>query len=316
MTGAATCPHCGYTTTARTENLRAYALRRHSCEKQREVVARGQRRLDRLATAGDVRDCTHPARHQHGTRAAYVLDRCRCLPCKVANREGMARAKRAKLYGRGRLVDAGPVRAHVQQLQAEGMGWKRIARAAGVHTSTVGVLLYGRGGDDPRPPRKQISRGLAEKLLAVRPDPALLPSVGVRRRLQALIAIGWNRAELCRRLDIQRSNFDNFLDSDQSSRATTAKVGALFSELWDRRPPEDRWARASRAYAASRGWAPPAAWDDIDDPDEVPKGVGVAKATTAQRIRDLHELGETDREIAARLRKDLAYVHRILQESA
>ena len=50
----------------------------------REVEV-AQRRAQR-AEAGPQQDCRHPcAHHVHGTRAAYVKDRCRCTPCRAAN---------------------------------------------------------------------------------------------------------------------------------------------------------------------------------------------------------------------------------------
>jgi hypothetical protein len=66
--------------------------------------------------------CQHPrANHQHGTRLAYMLDRCRCLPCSAANSAYETRRVQLKAYGRGTptgLVDATPARTHVEKLQA------------------------------------------------------------------------------------------------------------------------------------------------------------------------------------------------------
>jgi hypothetical protein len=78
--------------------------------------------------------CLHKrVNHQHGTRLAYILDRCRCLPCAAANSTYELRRTRLKAYGRGTpsgWVDAAPVRAHVEQLCATGMGYKTVARTA------------------------------------------------------------------------------------------------------------------------------------------------------------------------------------------
>ena len=40
-----------------------------------------------------TRDCEHPGHpHRHGTRVAYVIDRCRCEPCTAANHHRKADA--------------------------------------------------------------------------------------------------------------------------------------------------------------------------------------------------------------------------------
>ena len=47
-----------------------------------------------------TRDCQCPrANHQHGTRTAYVVDRCRCDPCREAARIYEAQRRRTHLYG-------------------------------------------------------------------------------------------------------------------------------------------------------------------------------------------------------------------------
>lgn len=47
--------------------------------------------IPKAATAPRVaRECEHPGHpHRHGTRVAYVLDRCRCEPCTAANRDDL-----------------------------------------------------------------------------------------------------------------------------------------------------------------------------------------------------------------------------------
>ena len=57
---------------------------------------------------------------------------------------------------------------------------------------------------------------------------------------------------------------------DHVRRSTAERIAALY----------DRWcmtpgpaATRNRAMAVRRGWAPPLAWNNIDDPDEQPRGV-------------------------------------------
>jgi hypothetical protein len=228
----------------------------------------------------------------HGTRARYVWgpdvndqpgSGCRCAGpegCVAANAAAEAHRKRMIAYGRWQpFVDAGPVREHVRALGAAGIGHRRAAKLAGVPSSVVCRLLY--GGPGARPPARRLRPEAASKILAVSPSPTLLGNcalvggTGVCRRLQALIAGGRSQASLAARLGMLGSNFGALLhDRDQVTAGTARAVRALYDELWDVPPDESTpWARGSvtraRAYAASRGWPPPAAWDDdlIDDPD-------------------------------------------------
>lgn len=272
---------CGWTSNpCRSHAQAAYALRRHSCAAHRAREARAARVASRKAASGPTRDCTCPnTRHEHGTRNAYVLDRCRCRACRDAAATYERRRAKDRAYGRDAYVDATPVRDHVHHLQARGMGWKRIADAANLERSVVWKLLYG----DPtrgQTPTKRVMPKTRDALLAVNLDlaPGLtIDGTGTRRRLQALVTLGWSISELGRRLDTLPSNLATTIHGHKEvTVATAAKVTALYDQLWDVTPPPSGRhgsvpARA-RAYAARKGWAPPLAWDDetIDDPQATP----------------------------------------------
>ena len=175
-------------------------------------------------------------------------------------------------------MDAGEARAHLRALSRAGIGHRRAAELAGLPSSVVSKMLF--GGPADRPPTRRIRPETAAKILAVQASPenlgahAPVPAAGTRRRLQALVAIGWSQAELGRRLGMNPSNFGTMLGRDQVTAATDRAVRQLYDGLWNRKPPEpDHRARISasraRSYARSRGWAPPMAWDDeeIDKPD-------------------------------------------------
>lgn len=95
-----------------------------------------------------ARPCPHPrANHQHGTLQAYKQDKCKCGPCRDASTAYERHRSQQKAYGRWQpYADAQPVREHVEALVRSGdIGWKDIARRAGVSVPTVRALLYGRG---------------------------------------------------------------------------------------------------------------------------------------------------------------------------
>lgn len=148
-------------------------------------------------------------KHPYPARVCYVQCRCRCYACTAANSDAERHRAKQQAYGRWQpYVDAEPAREHVRSLMApkvgstRGMGWKRIADAAGVPRSTLWKLLYG----DPkrgREPSKRCRPETAEKLLAVREDladGASVPAGPTRRMLDAMVEGGFAKAELGRYL--------------------------------------------------------------------------------------------------------------------
>src|SRR3954454_18098281 len=147
MTVSRTCPACGYTADYATGSLADAHHRRHSCDRHRRGLEQPRRRAERLQ-ARVTRECAHPqARHRHGTRAAYVRDRCRCADCTAANTAAGRTATRQRIYGRWHpYVDAGPVREHLAALRAAGIGVERIAQLAGLSVSHIRQLAADRPG--------------------------------------------------------------------------------------------------------------------------------------------------------------------------
>jgi AraC-like DNA-binding protein len=268
-------------------------------------------------TTGPERPCLHvKANHQHGNRATYVLDQCRCRPCRHANRDAERTRQRIKLYGRPTgWTDATPVREHVEKLSAAGMGVKTIAAEAGLYNSQLTRIIYGRAGADPamrRPPCTRIRTDTAEAILAVQlrlAPGAITDPTGTVRRLQALVAIGWSQNQLGARLGMLGGNFGKLVAGRrQVTVRTRDAVVELYDQLWDQKP--DTSTRPlliaynrSRNYAAGHGWPPPLAWDDdtIDDPTA---GPGDVLADTDPRISEVEFLlstGADPDEIARRL---------------
>lgn len=247
-------------------------------------------------------DCKR-AQHVHGDRVTYVIDKCRGDACREAARLYERHRERMNLYGRGRLVDAEPVRQHVRTLMEQGMGWKRVARAAGVTPSVVGKLLYGSrepGHPDYRPPQKQVSRKSADAILAVtltRTKGSSVDSTGAMRRLQALVCIGWSQSLLARRLDLEGCTVWNIIHGHRENieQGTHDRIAVFFDEHWNTRPSDHAPEVVSRSinHAQRMGWVPAAAWDDIDDPDDAP-AVETLRTTPSRaasgRIEDLEDL--------------------------
>lgn len=328
----------------------SYAGRRHLCSRYAITQARAARVQARRDDPGIVRACHHKqASHQHGTRAAYVLDKCRCRPCRDATAAAERRRSKEKAYGRWQpYVDATPAREHVQALMAAGLGHKRIAALSGVPHGAVSALLYGRYEKGrSRTPTRRIRAATEARLLAVTATEDTLGArvgvdpTGTRRRLQALVAVGWSMSRLGRRLGVEPSNFTRTVHGPGPVGAATARAARnLYGELADQAPPEANHrekiaASRARNYAKARGWLSPLWWDDetIDNPDHHPAAVatplpvldeiaverataGVPVALTAaerdEAIRRLLERGHNKTEIARRLRLSGATATRLL----
>ncbi|MER7070950.1 hypothetical protein [Terrabacter sp. NPDC000476] len=300
----ATCETCARPFSNRSEAQVRRALTIHSCEKWLAKQASEKRRLAREAGVDKTpKPCQHKhAHHEHGTHACYVLDRCRCADCTSANTAYERKRGRLHAYGRfgQKWVDAGPAREHVLELGRQGLGLKKIVALSGYSQGAMTKLVYGNGS---RPPTRRILRVHAEAILAVRADittlagGAVLDGTGTRRRLRALMALGWSQSKLARRMGYEVRNFCVLINGDRDVTAKTARsVRAIYDELWNTQPPQatrgDKGAYTrSLRYAAERSWAPPLAWDDdsIDDPAAVPD-LGEQSATNRGRpIEDLVE---------------------------
>lgn len=229
-----------------------------------------------------------PPEHKHAsTGTCYVVHKCRCQSCRKGRADAARARNKAKAYGRfdTGLVDAEPVREHLEMLQAFGLGWKRIAALSGVGNTAVESLIYGRkgGNNDPRKGEviKRTTREKAQKILAVKPDVALLagraliPSRGTHRRVQALVARGWSQSKLAAMVGMERGNWWSMMQNDTVTVATHRAVAEVYERLWNVAPPQgehrDRIAYSrALAYAGQRRWLPPLAWDDIDNDVEPP----------------------------------------------
>ncbi|GAA2798438.1 hypothetical protein [Saccharopolyspora taberi] len=230
-------------------------------------------------------------------------------------------APRTLVQPDGPFVDAEPVRRHVRGLQAAGIGWRRVAELAGLSPSVLTRLLY--GGNNV-PPSRRVRRATAERILAVQIDidsPAagsLVDATGTRRRLQALVAIGWAQTWLAAELGLSSDEVGAILHTDRRVRGGTDRaVRALYEQWWDCPPPQETArqqaaASHSRKLATSYGWAPPMAWDDaaLDDPDAVPDGLAEEQVDDVDEIavelacegkRRAAQLRPVDRDAAIRV---------------
>jgi hypothetical protein len=157
-------------------------------------------------------------------------------------------------------------------LRRDGVTLTQIAQAARVPLGTISRLA--RGIDDDAKPGR-MGCWTAARVLSVTPENAArvargrVDGLGTRRRIQALVALGWPLPELAHRLDRTPQNLRASLASGRVAASTATAVGELYKQLWDKDPTAwggvaPRHAREARELARRCGWPAPLAWDDID----------------------------------------------------
>lgn len=158
-------------------------------------------------------------------------------------------------------IDATPARERVQALHSAGWSYYRIGTAAGIATATV----------------QRIGRGLSRRAYA--PTVTALASVrggqgrwidstGTRRRIAALVRLGWTYQELSRRSGVPVDTLRKVCQRPRVNSANAAAVVALYDEIGLTLGPS----RKAATQARVRGFPSPLAWDvdTIDDPDAKP----------------------------------------------
>lgn len=228
---------------------------------------------------------------------------------------------------RGPQVDAEPVRRHVRELMAAGVSYARIAQAANVTPSTINHMLYGRSG---RPRTRRLNHENARRILAVdvsQVPTGLVDSTGARRRLQALMVVGWPAYRLGGPLGLHPVYVREIQRRSRIYATTAHAMAVTYNQLWDKKPEHygisRQAANRSRNYGRASGWAPPAAWDDdaLDDPhggpdtgEDVHLGRNELAAYRRNEVEFLSSCGIGEHEIAARLSMAPSTVQGIVQE--
>lgn len=97
----------------------------------------------------------------------------------------------------------------------------------------------------------------------------LVDATGTKRRIQALIAMGWTLQEVSTDAGGYTKNWCHLILNQETVTSTTAaKIAAVYERL-SMTVPTGPYRQRTRSRAARNGWLPPLAWDDIDT-DEAP----------------------------------------------
>lgn len=97
-------------------------------------------------------------------------------------------------------------------------------------------------------------------------------AAGTQRRIRALMALGYGLPVLAAELGIATGNLSKKFHQPYVLRTTAERVAELYERLSMAPLPTGNSAERTRSIGRSRGWAPPLAWDDIDN-DPAPSGM-------------------------------------------
>jgi hypothetical protein len=99
-----------------------------------------------------------------------------------------------------------------------------------------------------------------------------LDATGTHRRIRSLIRMGWRMDDIAEAAIPTHSSGGKWvyevLKQPKVRESTYEAIAKAFEELSGRRGPSQR----NATYALNKGWPPPFAWDDIDNPNDRAQG--------------------------------------------
>lgn len=201
---------------------------------------------------------TSSACSQHPRRVAGCPDCCRIASAYDRKRRAAKRAGTWKPQ-----VPQERVEEHLNGLLTAGATLPGIAEASGLPLRTLHGIRR----------RKWVQGSTADAIFAVDradapPRSGHVSVIGASRRVRALAAIGWSLAEQARQLGVVTQQMSQF--ANETYPTITAANDQTVRGLFERLCGTPGGSVRARNYAQRKGWLPPLAWDDLDDPDAVP----------------------------------------------
>ncbi len=161
----------------------------------------------------------------HGTRLRYKAG-CRCLACRAANARYETVRARARASGNWNgLVPAEAARKHILRLSKQGVGRRAIAAASDIAEKVIARIRSGA--------QSNVRRSTEARILAVTnqapSDGALIRADATWRQIKTLLADGFTKAELARRLGYRFPSLQ--IGKTRIRARTAARIDRLFRLL-------------------------------------------------------------------------------------
>lgn len=178
-----------------------------------------------------------------------------------------------KLYYTGRIragyAPIEPVRDRIHDHLTRGRTLHSLMAVCGVDEQVLTAILRGT--------QTRIRLHTADRIMSA---PLRASSIGCVRRVHALRRLGWPLPEIARHAGVSYGGLKDATSHHQFTDRMADAVCRAYDTLSGTPGPSTVAAKK----AAGEGCAPPAAWDDIDDPAAQP--VGMAPVTTmAPKVR-------------------------------
>ena len=173
--------------------------------------------------------------------------------------------------GRFRMVDARPAREHIHALQSARLSTRAIADVAGVAPSVISNVDRGKQASLRVATARAILAVTADAVYARQLATGFVPNVGAKRRIGALLALGWRHEDITREMGARCGTTSPVVLHQAGgwvAKVTHDAVVTAYAALSMRPGASDR----TRHRALAAGYAPPLAWDDddLDDPNAEP----------------------------------------------
>lgn len=204
---------------------------------------------------------------EHGARRHRLEGEQPCEACYEGHRRYYRRyhKERRKGYVRRLPIGTGGVWNEIDKAYQWGYTFTEIANAVGVSRAH----LYNIHAEGPQrkvtPKTWQALRKFNVRQLRGSPT-------GTIRRLQALHAAGWTSAYVMRQAGMEAEPGKRALRGEHTTFQAHSReaIADVYDRLEMQTPPPGRHTTRARNRAKREGWAPPLAWDNIDDPNEQP----------------------------------------------
>lgn len=175
------------------------------------------------------------------------------------------------LYSQGLLtprVQAQPAIQRIDLLTIMGYDSNAIASAAGIHRQTIARLR----SDDPAQYGEKLTKRVRDGIMSTTPARILATGVGWMpawpsvRKLRALKALGMTHQQLADGTGISTARIKNFFLTRHRpliSMADARSIDAFYRA-------NEFTPQGKRGSRSQRNWAPPLAWENINDPTDTP----------------------------------------------
>lgn len=231
-----------------------------------------------------------------------------CAACVEGDLRASRRRHKRKTMGRVYTLPLGQANHDkLTNLRRKGATWDQLAEWVGVSDSVIWRLIDGG-------PEYVVYARTYARVRDMKPG-RIVTAVGVARRLQALAWLGYTSPVVAAESGVHEETIRDARNGTLAylHATTAAALADTYDRLWTapaepRSPHSSRGITRSRNHARRKGWLPPLAWDDIDDPAETRDRAELPARAGRPMVRHIHVedaewLADTDESLSGACRR-------------